>query len=74
MSRKPKITKVDASSIAIRYATAHGLSVSGATDVSCPHNDGTWSVFVPHGLTIGPQGVIVIVDQFSGEASFFPTL
>jgi hypothetical protein len=74
MARKPRIKKIDAMMIALRYATASGITPSGDPNVHGPDSDGNWSVFIPDGREFEPGGVLITVDSHSGQAAFVTTL
>jgi hypothetical protein len=73
--RKPRIKKEDASMIAIRVATEHGVDVGLAAEVSDPYGDDHWTVFVPDRVPgADPGGVLVRVHKQTGDAQLETSL
>jgi hypothetical protein len=67
--RKPRIKKEDATMIAIRIATEHGVAVGLAAEVRDVGDGDWWSVFVPNRVAgFDPGGVIIRVHKQTGEA------
>jgi hypothetical protein len=74
MKKKPSISRQQAAEIAIQFASAHGITATGTPGVSDPQNEGKWTVSVPDDGRFEPGFTLIVVDQETGEASFFLTL
>ena len=72
--RKPRVKKEDAVLIAIRITVEAGYDVVLKAEVTDPHGDEWWTVFVPDRSGTDPGGALVKIHKQTGEAELQMTL